>query len=272
MTRRSRNLVISFASLSACVSVGLLFGLSCDPGYNNHPLTGAGGSNGGQGGSGSGTGGQTGQGGSTTGTGGSSQTGTGGGSTTGTGGSQTGAGGGSATGTGGSQTGTGGGATGTGGDSGATNLISNGDFSNGETAWTFKQQTGTGATHAVTNGQYCVTIGSGQVIVGWPDVAGNTLHLTPSTAYVFTYTASSSSTAVVSNMDAKVGEFATPYIADFEQTMDGLHHHHGRRHRRGHRLLHQRHRKLDQHGLHRQRLADPRSLTPVLGRPDAPLP
>jgi hypothetical protein len=221
MNSRYRNV---FIASTACLAGGLIAGLSCDPNYasHQHPGTGGGGMTAGTGGA-PGTGGQPGVGG-TPGVGGQTQGGTGGEMAGGTGGEPSGTGG-SQTGTGGSQPGTGG-QTGTGG-AGAPNLITNGDFSNGATDWTF-QLMGSGsatATHGVMNGQYCVTVGTNQnLIVGWPDTGngGNTLNLPPNTAYVFSYTASSTTTSVFTDMDAKVGQDATPYTADFEIKTDAV--------------------------------------------------
>lgn len=103
--------------------------------------------------------------GSTSGTGGTTP-GTGG-SNPGTGGTTPGTGG-SNPGTGGTTSGTGGSSPGTGGSTGGgTNLIANGDFSQGDTNWGVPA--GSPTNMGVTNGQYCVTLGSnsGTVIVGW---------------------------------------------------------------------------------------------------------
>jgi hypothetical protein len=145
--------------------------------------------------------------------------GTGGSSGNGTGGASGGDGGQTGTGTGGAGTGVGGsnggggGATGTGGQTGGgTNLVTNGDFSNGETGWGIPSMMGS-VSHAVTNGAFCVTLSSAaaSVTVGYPAGATAPLQITGGTSYRFSYQASVS--ASNTTFEAKVGQTQMPYDA-----------------------------------------------------------
>lgn len=154
----------------------------------------------------------------TAGTGGTPGTGgaTANGGTPGTGGTGVGTGGSSATGggpgTGGNGSGTGGspatggspgsgGNSGTGGSSGS-NLIINGDFSQGDTNWGVPN--GNPSNMGVNNGQYCLTLnnGSGQVVLGW---GGTTVsaNLSANVNYTLSFQASASSS--LSGFDTHVG-------------------------------------------------------------------
>lgn len=168
----------------------------------------------------------TGTGGSTAGDGSGGTGGTGTGGTDATGGTTTGGtdtGGTNATGgtsTGGTDTGgttsTGGTATGgTSGSSGAgsgggTNLITNGDFSNGENDW---NTDGASAMHSVMNGVWCAQAltTDAHVILGWP--GGSAQPVALSGEYTFSFKMSLSGNATI---NAKVGQAVSPYAADFE--------------------------------------------------------
>jgi hypothetical protein len=146
----------------------------------------------------SGTGGSNGGGGSGVGTGGTSGGGIGG-TSGGTGGS----------GVGGTNGGTGGTTAGTGGQVGA-NIIVNGDFSNGETGWGLPAMLGT-VSHAVTNGAFCVTLGSASsATVGYPSGGASPFPINSGISYRFSYQASVSGTMT---FEAKVGQTLTPYDA-----------------------------------------------------------
>ncbi|HSY38002.1 MAG TPA: hypothetical protein VLA79_00700 [Polyangia bacterium] len=146
-----------------------------------------------------GTGGTPGTGGSvatggTPGTGGSSATG----GSPGTGGNGPGTGGSSAT---GGSPGTGGN-PGTGGGSSGTNLIVNGDFSQGDTNWGVPN--GNPTSKGVQNGQYCITLnnGSGQVILGWGGTAVSA-NLAANANYTLSFQASATSS--LSGFDTHIG-------------------------------------------------------------------
>jgi hypothetical protein len=118
-----------------------------------------------------------------------------------------------ATGTGGS-TGTGGnvatgGSPGTGG-SPANNLITNGDFSQGDTDWHFES-----GTANVNNGQYCETNLSGSSpLFGWQNMA-SPLTLTNGQSYTLSYRAMGSNSAT---LHIKVAHAVSPYTPDDYET------------------------------------------------------
>jgi len=93
-----------------------------------------------------------------------------------------------------------------------TNLITNGDFSMGQTDWAIVSGTGTIST---PTGQLCVSVASGQVaILGWPETPGApNLPLTAGASYTLSYMAMATPAVIV---DAKVGHTTSPYTADFE--------------------------------------------------------
>jgi hypothetical protein len=145
------------------------------------------------------------------GTGGGTGAGTGGTTTDGVGGNATGTGG-AGTGTGGSNNGGVGGATGSGGATGgggATNLITNGDFSNGENSWAIKMGSG---TISISTGAYCIAISSGATLtVGYPAGATAPFQITAGMSYRFSYQASVSANNTM--IEARVGQTQTPYDA-----------------------------------------------------------
>jgi hypothetical protein len=147
------------------------------------------------------------------GTGGSSGGGTGGatgagGGDNGTGGSGNGSGG-SGNGSGGSSGGTGG-MNGTGGQSGGTNLVMNGDFSNGSNGWGLPAMMGQ-VNQSVMNGQFCVMLQQlSSVTIGYPSGGVPPFQITGGAAYTFSYQASSTGNLSV---EAKVGQTMMPYDA-----------------------------------------------------------
>jgi hypothetical protein len=145
----------------------------------------------GTGGSGNGSGGATGAGGGGNGSGGSPG---------GTGGS--------GNGSGGSSSGMGGSGNGSGGSPGGTNLIMNGDFSNGSTSWGIPAMVGT-VNQSVTNGQFCVSV-VGTATIGYPSGGTAPFQITGGTPYTFSYQASSTGNLTI---EAKVGQIQTPYDA-----------------------------------------------------------
>lgn len=169
--------------------------------------TGTGGSTAGDGSGGTGgtgTGGTDATGGTTTGgtdTGGTNATGG-----TSTGGTDTGG----TTSTGGTATGGTSGSSGAGAGGGGTNLITNGDFSNGENDW---NTDGASAMHSVMNGVWCAQAltTDAHVILGWP--GGSAQPVALSGEYTFSFKMSLSGNATI---NAKVGQAVSPYAADFE--------------------------------------------------------
>jgi hypothetical protein len=152
-----------------------------------------------------GTGGTPGAGGSvatggTPGTGGTGGTQATGGSP-GTGGNGTGTGGSPAT---GGSPGTGGN-PGTGGGSSGTNLVVNGDFSQGTTNWHFEN-----GTAAVNNGQYCASSTSSGALFGWQNMT-TPLMLSGTQSYTLSYQASGSNNAA---LHIKVAHADSPYTPD----------------------------------------------------------
>lgn len=139
---------------------------------------------------------------------------------------------GGSTGTGGVPAGTGGvrgtggvqatgGALGTGGGQGTggrpgTNLVTNGNFANGETEWHVTVEAGIGVTHMITAGQFCVRLPiNASATVGFPVDVGASFALAAGATYQFSYQVSSTSQAI--NFEAKVGGAILPYtdVADF---------------------------------------------------------
>ena len=153
------------------------------------------------------------------GTGGANGGGMGGDNGGGSGGSSSGAGGSNGGGVGGSNGGgTGGSNAGTGGQS-AGNLITNGDFSNGEANWGFPAMMGS-ITHAVTNGSLCVTLmpPSASVTIGYPPTGTAGFQLTAGSTYTFSYQASAS--ANNTTLTARVGQTVSPYDAPGSEWMN----------------------------------------------------
>jgi hypothetical protein len=91
-----------------------------------------------------------------------------------------------------------------------TELISNGDFSNGTTDWTVN-----GGTLAVTNGQLCTTAGNNaNAIAIWPDNgATKGTKLASGETYTLSYQATVTAGSV-SQFVVTVGQAVSPYNAD----------------------------------------------------------
>src|SRR6185437_12047614 len=152
---------------------------------------------------GSGTGGTTGSGGTTGGggtvaTGGS--TGNGGSSTSGSGGTVA---TGGSTGSGGSPST--GGSTGSGGSSPGNNLITNGDFSQGETNWHVEN-----GTASVNGSQYCASSLNSGALFGWQNMT-TPLVLSGSASYTLSYQASGQNNAA---LHIKVAHAVDPFTPD----------------------------------------------------------
>ena len=147
--------------------------------------------------------------------------GTGGSPATGAGGSGPGNGAGGASGGGlGGGSGGLGGAPGTGGASGAPgtggasgpNLITNGDFSNGETGWALPAMMGS-ISHAVSGGAFCVTLSSAtdSATVGYPAAGTPPFTINGGASYRFSYQASVNGGSAT--LEAKIGQVNPPYDA-----------------------------------------------------------
>jgi len=137
--------------------------------------------------------------------------------TTGAGGS--GGGGGDDGGGGVTTTGSGGSGEGQGGGGGGTtpgsNLVTNGDFSNGEMFWNVIINNGGNADHSVQGGALCVTVSMNQsVTLGWAADAGSPLQLQSGSMYQLSYRAQAST--MLGTFTAKVGHAVPDYATDFQ--------------------------------------------------------
>ena len=106
------------------------------------------------------------------------------------------------------------------------NLITNGDFSDGDAGWALTlggRDTGPYfPSTAVSNGRYCVslqnsTTASG-LTIGWPSDASHAASLAGGTTYRLTYQACA--TSAPDMFEVKVGQAIAPYIADYDVTTD----------------------------------------------------
>ncbi len=138
-------------------------------------------------------------------------------------GSSIGQGTGGSTGTGGTDTlGTGGGA-GQGGLILGPNLITNGDFSNGQTGWLLTAPSGSGITLSVADGQLCVTFPAGtyqEATLGWPADATQAVALPAGESFQFSFQASS--TPSLAQFGDLVGPATGSNRTDFQSTNDSL--------------------------------------------------
>ena len=92
---------------------------------------------------------------------------------------------------------------GTGGQSGGTNLVMNGDFSNGANGWGLPAMMGQ-VSQSVTNGQFCVMLQQlGSVTIGYPSGGVAPFQIIGGASYTFSYQASSTGNLVI---EAKVGQ------------------------------------------------------------------
>jgi hypothetical protein len=160
---------------------------------------------------------------SAAGTGGISGGGTGGaggagGSQNGSGGSGSGSGGSGGSGSGGSGNGSGGSSGGTGGmnggaggsTNGGTNLVMNGDFSNGSNGWGLPAMMGQ-VTQMVTAGQFCVMVQQlSSATIGYPSGGVAPFQIDAGKSYTFSYQATSTGNLVI---ESKVGQTQMPYDA-----------------------------------------------------------
>jgi hypothetical protein len=92
------------------------------------------------------------------------------------------------------------------------NLLSNGDFANGETHWHVTVNNGVGISHAVNRGQFCVSLpANAAATVGYPVELALAVPMAAGATYDFSYQVSSTSLAV--NFEAKVGQAVTPFAS-----------------------------------------------------------
>jgi Carbohydrate binding domain len=101
--------------------------------------------------------------------------------------------------------------------SSGTNLVTNGDFSQGTTGWGIVYGA---ATIAAMNSELCVTVQANQqAILGWPEptgTAGVSLSTAPYTLSYMARVQASQGTPAPVSVDAKIGQTIAPYNADFE--------------------------------------------------------
>jgi Carbohydrate binding domain len=105
---------------------------------------------------------------------------------------------------------------------GGTNVVTNGDFSQGPANWGIVAGNG---TFTAAGGKGCVAVDATQlnqtVTLGWPEPAGSPgAVLLAGTSYTFSYSASSMAAPI--SVDAKVGQTTSPYNADFENAADAV--------------------------------------------------
>lgn len=113
------------------------------------------------------------------------------------------------------------GAAGTNGDAGTSggggsNLIINGDFSNGMTDWAIPN--GTPTNPGVTGGQFCLTLATNNnVILGWGDTSTSAV-VNTGTNYTLSYQAKS--TSALSMFEVHLGQVVSPYNVDYNDNTD----------------------------------------------------
>jgi hypothetical protein len=107
--------------------------------------------------------------------------------------------------------------------SGALNLVTNGDFSQGTADWGIVDGNG---TFTATGGKGCVAAGANQgQTLGWPEAAQGAppavgAVLEQGASYTLSYGAYSTTSPLA--MDAKVGQTMSPYTPDFETATDAV--------------------------------------------------
>ncbi len=103
-----------------------------------------------------------------------------------------------------------GGASGSGGTSPGSNLIINGDFSNGLTEWGITLQAGSLTNSGVVSGQLCVTLGAyTTVTLGWPSDTSTVFSLPSGGTYQLSYQART--TIGLAGFEIQVGQGVAPY-------------------------------------------------------------
>jgi hypothetical protein len=100
---------------------------------------------------------------------------------------------------------------GTGGATSAGNLITNGDFSQGDAGWSYEEHSGGGALVVSSEGDFCIqSNGNLSFTLGWPDSPAKGVLLEPGVKYAFSYHVKVLHGQVIT---AKVGEVALPYTS-----------------------------------------------------------
>jgi hypothetical protein len=103
-----------------------------------------------------------------------------------------------------------------------TNLIANGDFSNGATYWGLSNAS-TGTSYSVAGGAFCITLPAyGTVTLGWPDAANVAIAAPLGAAQSYTFSYSAWATTTPSALQSKVGHAVSPYTNDYSTTSDVL--------------------------------------------------
>lgn len=97
------------------------------------------------------------------------------------------------------------------GGSSPGNLITNGDFSQGDVGWSYEEHSGGGALVVSSGGDFCIqSNGNLSFTLGWPDSPAKGVRLEPGVKYAFSYHVKVLHGQVIT---AKVGEVATPYTS-----------------------------------------------------------
>jgi hypothetical protein len=97
------------------------------------------------------------------------------------------------------------------------NLVTNGDFSQGQAGWDVVYGPGMAM---VTSGELCVSGAGTLTILGWPEPSGTTGVALAAAAYTLSYSARVQGGNGNVAIEAKVGQTAPPNNADFDTTMD----------------------------------------------------
>lgn len=93
----------------------------------------------------------------------------------------------------------------------SSNLITNGDFSQGDAGWSYEEHSGGGALVVSTEGDFCIqSNGNLSFTLGWPASPAQGVQLEPGVKYAFSYHVKVLHGQVIT---AKVGEVASPYAS-----------------------------------------------------------
>lgn len=96
---------------------------------------------------------------------------------------------------------------------GGVNLVTNGDFSQGDMYWLVLLNLDANVANVtVANGALCVMTASSSVTVGYPTDLSKAFSIVAGTTYTLSYTAWSSPTTTM--IGAKIGQVQTPFTAD----------------------------------------------------------
>jgi hypothetical protein len=107
-----------------------------------------------------------------------------------------------------------------GGNCGGSNLITNGDFSDGGTYWTVTQAT-VGTVYGTSGSSYCVSLQNYfSATLGWPDSLNTSLGVPIDTSHGYTFSYTVSTTSTLYSFTAKVGHVVSPYTNVYSTTID----------------------------------------------------